>query len=102
MRIKCSLVDHMNVNLGAPYEAIIQKFIKRGYASSKTEVLRQALKAYDLDDQGFEGQEIGPRKMGEEETRLVGKAVEHEMKRIREGKAKTYSWEEVKKELKIK
>ncbi len=74
----------MNVNLGAPYEAIIQKFIERGYAGSQTEVIRQALLAYE-------------RQVDEEEVRLVHKAVEQEMEGIRTGKIKTISYEEVKK-----
>ncbi len=37
----------MHVNLGAPYESIIEKAIKKGYASSQTEVLRSALLQYD-------------------------------------------------------
>ncbi len=60
----------MNVNLGAPYEAIIQKIIEREYAGSQTEVLRQALMAYE-------------RMIDEEEVRLVHKAVGEEMKEIK-------------------
>ena len=89
----------MHAILGAPYERIIRKFIRKGYASSKTEVIRQALFVYnEAEEEG----EIGPRKMGAEERRLVGKAVEHEMKKIREGKVKTYSLEEIKKKYNIK
>ena len=36
----------MHVNLGKPYELIMEKAIKDGYASSQTEVLRQALMDY--------------------------------------------------------
>jgi len=87
----------MNINLGAPYEAIIAKYIKKGYAGSKTEVLRQALRVYD----DFEDVELKPRRMGKEERRLVAKAVEHEMKGIREGTEKGIPWEEVKKKYNL-
>ncbi len=79
----------MNVNLGTPYEAIMQKLIQRGYAGNQTEVIRQALMTYERD-------------IEEEEAVLVHRAVEHEMQRIRSGELKTYSWEEVKKKLKVK
>jgi Arc/MetJ-type ribon-helix-helix transcriptional regulator len=77
----------LTVNLGAPYEAIIEKLIKRGYAGNKTEVLRQALISYE--------QKID----ADEETRLVKKKVEKMMADIESGKAKTYPWEEIKREL---
>jgi Arc/MetJ-type ribon-helix-helix transcriptional regulator len=82
MRIESPSGDYMNVNLGAPYEAIIQKFIERGYAGNQTEVIRQALLAYN-------------RQIDEEEVRLVNKAVEQEMEGIRNGKIKTVPFEEV-------
>lgn len=72
----------MNVNLGAPYEAIIEKFIERGYAGNQTEVLRQALVAYE-------------RQIDEEEVRLVNKGVEFEMQEIREGRVKTIPLEKI-------
>ena len=70
--------------MGKPYEAIIQKFIEREYAGNQTEVIRQALKAYE-------------RIIDEEEVRLVNKAIEIEGKAIDEGKVKTISHEEIKK-----
>ena len=79
----------MNMNLGAPYEAIIQKLINREYAGNQTEVVRQALLAYE-------------RQIEEEEAVLVHRAVEAEMKKIEAGEIKTYSWEDVKKKLKVK
>jgi Arc/MetJ-type ribon-helix-helix transcriptional regulator len=84
--------EHMplTVNLGAPYEAIIEKLINRGYAGNKTEVLRQALISYE--------QKID----AEEENRLVKKKVERLMAEIESGKHKTYDWDEVKKELGLK
>jgi Arc/MetJ-type ribon-helix-helix transcriptional regulator len=74
----------LNVNLGTPYEAIIEKIIKKGYAGNQTEVIRQALTAYE-------------RQIDEEEVLLVHKAVEAAMADIESGKTKTYTLEEVKK-----
>lgn len=37
----------MNVNLGIPYESMIERIIEKGYAGNKTEVIRQALLAYE-------------------------------------------------------
>jgi Arc/MetJ-type ribon-helix-helix transcriptional regulator len=77
----------MNVNLGAPYEAAIRSIIEKGYAGSQTEVIRQAILAYE-------------RMIEEEELALVHKAVEIEMKDIETGKSKTYSFEDIKKIVK--
>ncbi|MFH1257782.1 MAG: hypothetical protein ABIG96_03910 [Candidatus Micrarchaeota archaeon] len=74
----------MNVNLGAPYVAIINKIIERGYSGNQTEAIRQALLAYN-------------RELEEEEVRLVNKGIEHEMQKIRSGKTKLYSLDEIKK-----
>ncbi len=76
----------MNVNLGAPYEAIIAKLIEMGYAGNQTEAIRQALMAYE-------------RQIEQEEVELVHKAVEMEMAKIRAGKTKLYKHEEVMKRL---
>jgi Arc/MetJ-type ribon-helix-helix transcriptional regulator len=81
----------MNVNLGAPYEAIIKQTMGRGYASSRTEVIRQALLFYE---EKMEDDEVT-----EEEVRLVNKGIEYEMKKVRSGKERTYTLEEVKKKL---
>jgi Arc/MetJ-type ribon-helix-helix transcriptional regulator len=59
----------MNINLGAPYEAAIKSIIEKGYAGSQTEVIRQAILAYE-------------RMIEEEELALVHKAVEIEMEEI--------------------
>ncbi len=76
-----------NVNLGAPYDSIIDKIIKNGYAGNKTEVIRQALRAYD-------------QQLEEEQERmLVSKKVEAAMADIKSGKSKTYSLEEVRERL---
>ncbi|MGA9140736.1 MAG: type II toxin-antitoxin system ParD family antitoxin [Methanocella sp.] len=74
----------LNVNLGTPYEAIIEKIIKKGYAGNQTEVIRQALTLYE-------------REIDEEEARLVDRGVEAMMADIETGKVKTYTLEEVKK-----
>ncbi len=79
--------DNMNINLGSPYEATIKKIIERGYAGNRTEVIRQALIAYE-------------RMLEEEELMLVHKAVEIEMAEIKAGKVRTHSFEEIKKILK--
>jgi len=73
----------MNINLGAPYEATIEGIIKRGYAGNQTEVIRQALLAYE-------------RMLEEEVVRLVNKAVELEMQEIHSGKQKTFTLKEIK------
>ncbi len=77
----------MNINLGVPYEAAIKKIIEDGYAGNQTEVIRQALLAYE-------------RMLEEEELRLVHKAVEAEMAEIEAGRTKTHSFEKIKKVLK--
>lgn len=74
----------MNINLGTPYEAAIKRIIEKGYAGSQTEVIRQAILAYE-------------RMIEEEELSLVHKAVEIEMEDIKSGKTKTYSFEDIKK-----
>ncbi|MCX6673574.1 MAG: hypothetical protein NTY37_07330 [Methanothrix sp.] len=77
----------MNINLGAPYEAAIKSIIEKGYAGSQTEVIRQAILAYE-------------RMIEEEELALVHKAVEIEMEDIEAKKSKTYSFEDIKKIVK--
>ena len=74
----------MNINLGAPYEAAIKSIIEKGYAGSQTEVIRQAILAYE-------------RVIEEEELALVHKAVDVEMEEIEAGKSKTYSFDDIKK-----
>lgn len=78
--------DVMNVNLGTPYEAIIQKLIERGYAGNQTEVVRQALVEYE-------------RKIDEEEVRLVNKGIEFEMQEIKAGRIKTKTHEQIRKKF---
>jgi Arc/MetJ-type ribon-helix-helix transcriptional regulator len=82
-------VGEMNVNLGTPYESLMQRLIERGYAGNQTEVIRQALLLLE-------------REIEEEEALLVHKAVEIEMAQIRAGKAKTHSFNKVLKEAGLK
>jgi Arc/MetJ-type ribon-helix-helix transcriptional regulator len=77
----------MNVNVGAPYEAIIQKIIEKEYAGNQTEAIRQALLVYE-------------RILEEEEKQLVQKAVEVEVAEYKAGHTKTKSFEEMKKKFK--
>jgi len=74
----------MNINLGPPYEAIINKIITKGYAGNQTEVIRQALIAYE-------------RAIDEEETHLVSLGVELEIQDITSGRVKTKPLSEVRK-----
>ncbi len=74
------------INLGTPYETIIARIISKGYAGNQTEVIRQALLNYN-------------RYLEEEETRLVNKAIEAEMKKIKSGDVKTFSMDEALRKL---
>ena len=76
----------MNINLGTPYESIMEKIISRGYAGNQTEVVRQALTRYE-------------REIEEEEAILVHKAVQSEIAKIKSGEKKTYTYDEIKKEF---
>lgn len=85
--LECTFNAHgeiMNVNLGIPYEAIIEKIIEKEYAGNQTEVIRQALIVYE-------------RVIDEEEVRLVNKGIEIEMQKIKSGKTKTKNLEKLKK-----
>lgn len=77
----------MNVNIGTPYEIIIQKIIEKEYAGNQTEAIRQALVAYE-------------RMLEEEEQKLVKKAIEIELNEMKSGNIKTKSFEEMKKKFK--
>lgn len=77
----------MNVNLGTPYEAIIARLIEKGYAGNQTELIRQALSAYE-------------REIEEEEVMLVNKGIQHETQLIHSGKTKTVSFSSIKKKHK--
>jgi len=78
----------MNVNLGTPYESTIKRIIEKGYAGNQTEVIRQAITAYE-------------RVLEEEEVRLVAKAVEIEKAQMRSSKAKFYTLAEMEKRYNI-
>jgi len=86
------VVNLVNMNLGAPYVAIINRLIALGYAASATEAVRQALKIY--------AQEVSTEHvMSEEEARLVKKAADAELAKWRAAGKPSYTWEEVKAEL---
>lgn len=72
----------MNIQLGAPYEKIIDNAIARGEAGTRVEVIRQALKAYD---QG----------VSLEEVLLVNKGLKKDLAEIRSGKVKVHPLDEV-------
>ena len=78
----------MNINLWTPYETTIKRIIEKGYAGNQTEVIRQAIVAYE-------------HILDEEEMMLVHRAVDIEVEEIEAGKAKTFSFEEIKKILKV-
>ena len=77
----------MNIRIGSPYEAVIKRIIEKGYAGNQTEVIRQALLAYE-------------RMLDEEELMLVHRAVTLEVSEIEKFKKnQTRSFDEVKKIL---
>jgi len=77
----------MNINIGTPYEAAIKRIIEKGYAGNQTEVIRQAILAYE-------------RMLDDEELMLVHRAVEMEVKEIEADEAKSFSFDQIKKLLK--
>jgi Arc/MetJ-type ribon-helix-helix transcriptional regulator len=77
----------MNVNIGTPYEAIIKKIIEKEYAGNQTEVIRQALIAYE-------------RQLDAEEKELVEKAITIELAELESKNSKTMSHEDMKKKFK--
>ena len=88
MTIYCtSGLEIMNISIGTPYEAAIERIIRKGYAGNQTEVIRQAILAYE-------------RMLDEEELMLVHRAVDVEVKEIESGKAKVYTFDQIKKMLK--
>ena len=76
----------LTIELGTPFEAIMNKLIERGYAANKSEVIRQALILYE-------------REVDEEEISLVRAAVDSMVAEEKAGKRKTYTLEEIKKEF---
>jgi Arc/MetJ-type ribon-helix-helix transcriptional regulator len=77
----------MNISIGSPYEAVIKRIIEKGYAGNQTEVIRQAILAYE-------------RMLEEEELMLVHRAVTAEVNEIEARKTSTHSFDEIKKVLK--
>ncbi len=73
----------MNVNLGPPYGVIVQKLIQKGYAGNQTEVIRQALLAYD-------------RQIEMEEAVFVHRGIDAEMELIDSGKVKVIPLSKIK------
>jgi len=76
----------MNIRIGSPYEAVIKRIIEKGYAGNQTEVIRQALLAYE-------------RMLEDEELMLVHRAVTVEMNEIEIKKNPIRSFDEIKKIL---
>ena len=77
----------MNISIGPPYEAVIKRIIDKGYAGNQTEVIRQAILAYE-------------RMLEEEELMLVHRAVTVEVSEIEAERTPTHSFDEIKKLLK--
>ena len=76
----------MNISIGAPYEAVIKRIIEKGYAGNQTEVIRQAILAYE-------------RMLEEEELTLVHRAVTVEVREIEAKKTLSHSFDAIKKIL---
>ena len=74
----------MNIIIGPPYEAVIKRIIDKGYAGNQTEVIRQAILAYE-------------RMLEEEELTLVHRAVTIEVSEIDTKKTPSYTFDEIKK-----
>ncbi len=77
----------MNISIGSPYEAVIKRIIEKGYAGNQTEVIRQAILAYE-------------RMLEDQELMLVHRAVTGEMNEILAKKSPSHSFDEIKKILK--
>jgi len=77
----------MNISIGPPYEAVIKRIIEKGYAGNQTEVIRQAILAYE-------------RMLEDEELMLVHRAVTIEVSEMKAKKNSTHSFAEIQKILK--
>lgn len=77
----------MNISIGSPYEAVIKRIIEKGYAGNQTEVIRQAILAYE-------------RMLEDEELMLVHRAVTLEVNEIKAKKSPSHSFDDIKKILK--
>ncbi len=78
----------LTIDLGTPFEAIMDKLLERGYAANKSELIRQALLLYD-------------RAVDEEEVMLVRTAVDSMVAEQKAGKRKTFTLEEIEKEFNL-
>lgn len=87
MSYKCALGTTMNINIGTPYEEAIRRIIEKGYAGNQTEVIRQAILAYE-------------RLLEEEEMMLVHRGVSIEMEEMLTGSTPLSSLADMKKLLK--
>ena len=90
--IECVINVHqngvsMNINIGRPYEEAIRRIIDKGYAGNQTEVIRQAILAYE-------------KMLEEEEMMLVHRGVSIEMEEMLAGSTPFSSLEDMKKLLK--
>lgn len=74
----------MNITIGRPYEEAIRRIIKKGYAGNQTEVIRQAILAYD-------------RMIEEEELMLVHRGVSIELSEALAGTTPLTTMDEMKK-----
>ena len=74
----------MNISLGKPYSVIIEKAIAMGWATSRSEAIRQALREYG-------------RKLDEDEYQLVKKASDKITEKVDSGEMKTHTLDEIKK-----
>jgi len=83
-----SQIMPLTIDLGVPYDAIMDKLLNRGYAANKSELIRQALILYD-------------KTVDEEEISLVRTAVESMAAEQKSGKRKTYTLEEIEKEFNL-
>ena len=77
----------MNIIIGPPYEAAIKRIIEKVYAGNQTEVIRQAILAYE-------------RMLEDEELMLVHRAVTVEVSEIVAKKTPSQPFDEIKKLLK--
>jgi Arc/MetJ-type ribon-helix-helix transcriptional regulator len=78
----------VNINLGAPYEAIIKRIIEKEYAGNQTEVIRQALVEYE-------------NKIQDDEAEVINRFIEDRRRKINSGELKLISAEEIKKKYKL-
>ena len=81
----------MNVNLGAPYIEMIDEFIKKGYAGTRAEVIRHALR--ELDRSEYE------LTLNKEESNRIWKKIKASRAEIKSGKAKLIPFEQIQREF---